>query len=173
MSTRDQAQRLLETMAHLESELQAAAEDTQRNTRRAVLLIYVLIVVMGGLALVNMYFVNDVTQEVGVLVRHLDDMLGHFERVSALMTEIRGTVSQMSRSIDMMPILGEQMAEMGDKVASMRADVERMKANVALMDTHVATMKGGVRDMSIDFRHLNRSVGVMGMDVHEFSKPVP
>ena len=173
MSTQDQIANLLQTMEELEADQLSRIEQTQAKSRRVERFIYTLILLMGVLSLVNIYFVNDLTQEVRSVVRNMNEMYGHFARVSDLMTHMRDTVINMEQNVTMMPIMGEQMAEIGDDTATMKRSVAQMDSTMAILDRQIDAMNANVWDMSMRFRNMNFTVGNMGQDVHQFARPVP
>ena len=173
MSTQDQITNLLQTMDNLEADLLEDLEHTRRYSRRAERFIYTLIMMMGVMSLANIYFVNDITQEVRLVVRNMNEMYGHFANVSELMTRMRGIVNNMETNMKMMPIMGEQMAEIGDDTRSMKRDVGYMNSTITTLDHQIGAMNASVWDMSVRFRNLNTTIGNMGQDVHQFARPVP
>lgn len=173
MSTQDQITNLLQTMENLEDDLVAGIKQTRHKSKRVARLVYTLIVLMGALSLVNIYFVNDLTQEVRSVVRNMDEMYGHFSRVSELMTHMRGTVIDMQQNVTMMPIMGEQMAEIGDDTGRMKRSVAHMDSTITILDRQIDAMNANVWDMTMRFRNMNFTVGNMGQDVRQFARPVP
>ena len=173
MSTQDQITNLVQTMENLEADLVKGIEETSRKSQHAAWLIYSLIVITGVMSLANIYFVNDLTQEVRLVVRNMNEMYGHFGRVSELMLRMRGTVNNMEQNMTMMPIMGEQMAEIGDDTGRMKRDVAHMNSTITTLDQQIGAMNTSVWDMSMRFRNMNFTVGNMGQDVHHFARPVP
>jgi len=173
MSTKDQITNLLQTMEDLEAEQLSRIEQTRGKSRRVERFIYVLILLMGAMSLVNIYYVNDLTQEVRSVVRNMNEMYGHFARVSDLMTHMRNTVIKMEQNVTMLPIMGEQMAEIGDDTGKMKRSVAHMDSTMAVLDRQIDAMNANVWDMSVRFRNMNFTVGNMGQDVHQFARPVP
>ena len=158
MSTQDQITNLLQTMEDLEADQLSRIEQTSAKSKRVERFIYVLILLMGVMSLVNIYFVNDLTQEVRSVVRNMNEMYGHFARVSDLMTHMRGTVINMERNMTMMPIMGEQMAEIGDDTGKMKRSVAHMDATIAILDRQIDAMNANVWDMTMRFRSVSISL---------------
>ncbi len=172
MSAQDQISNLLVTMEDLESDMGERIEQTRRRSERVSRLIYSLITIMGALALLNIYFVNDVTQEVRLVIRHMNEMYGHAGRVSNLMSNIRSTVKKMELKMNMLPIMDEQMAALKGETRKMRGSVSDMNSTIRILDHQVGAMNVSVWDMSMRLRNLNSTVGNMGRDVYQFARPV-
>ena len=173
MSTKDQITNLLQTMENLEADLAKGIEQTDRKAQLVERFVYTLIAVIGAMSLINIYFVNDLTQEVRLVVRNMNEMHGHFGQVSALMLRMRGTINNMDQNMRLMPIMGEQMAEIGNYTGMMKRDVDQVNTTIANLDHQIGSMNASVWDMSMRFRNVNVTVGNMGQDVNQFARPVP
>lgn len=173
MSESDRIERLHSVLERLEADLHTSSEAVAQRSRGVALLVRVLSLVMGSLALANLYFVNDLTQEVRVVIARMDEMTGHFGRVSQRMSDIRATAADMEGNVAMMPVVAAQMREIGGYLDGMRAGVDRMEASTAAIDGRLDRLNLDVADMSVRFRSLNRSVGAMGGDVEQMARPVP
>ena len=173
MSTQDQVTNLLQTMENLEADLAKGIEQTDRKAQRIDRIIYTIIAVIGAMSLINIYFVNDLTQEVRLVVRNMSEMQGHFDQVSTLMLRMRGTINNMDQNMRLMPIMGEQMAEIGNYTGMMKRDVDQVNTTIANLDHQIGSMNASVWDMSMRFRNVNVTVGNMGQDVNQFARPVP
>lgn len=173
MSKQDQITNLMQTMENLEADLAKGIEQTDRKSQRVSRFIYTLIVVIGAMSLINIYFVNDLTQEVRLVVRNMNEMQGHFGQVSALMLQMRGTINSMDQNMQLMPIMGEQMAEIGNYTQRIKRDVGQVNTTITNLDQQIGAMNASLWDMSMRFRNVNVTVGNMGQDVNQFARPVP
>jgi methyl-accepting chemotaxis protein len=169
----EHVERFSETLENLEADLDKRGEELGERVRGAELVIRILAGVMGLLALANLYFVNDLTEEVKVMIRAMDDMTGHFADVSRRMASMTDTVDAMNDTVRMMPIVAAQIGEISDHVETMRGDVVRMQQITVAVDGRIDTLNGSMLDMAGRFRRVNRSVGAMGQDVEQMARPVP
>jgi hypothetical protein len=64
----DRIERISEVLENLERDMDARGQEVGERIRGTELLIRILAAVMGVLALANLYFVNDLTQEVKVMI---------------------------------------------------------------------------------------------------------
>ncbi len=120
-----------------------------------------------------MTYLNDLTQEVRLVVRNLNEMYVHFGHVSKLMSRMRGTINNMEQNMLMMPIMGEQMAEMGDDTGRMQRDVGYMNSTITTLDHQIGALNANVWDMSMRFRNVNSSVMHIRQDVNQFDRALP
>lgn len=170
---REHIDRLSKTLDHLEKDL-ARRDDALRGRARGVdVMIRALTAAMGILALVNLYYVNALTQEVKLMIAALGEMTGHFANVAERMDGLTGTIKAMDRSVALMPVIRDQMSELAGRVERMGGDVALMRGTAASMDSRMDGLNAGIYDMSQRFRGLNRSVAGMEADVDQMSRPIP
>jgi len=171
MNNHDRIERLTQTLSHLESDLLARQQATSRASRH--LLPRVIFAFIGGLALVNLYFVDKLTAEFDGMLTSMTQMYTHFGRVASRMSDMRDYVAGMENNIALMPVIGDEMAGMSVDIDAMTRSVGTMTTHIGIMDQQITTMSVTVTDMSRRFRHLNYNVGVMSVDVQQMAKPVP
>jgi methyl-accepting chemotaxis protein len=173
MSESDRIERLRGTLTELDRDLETRTEKASKRSRGVADLVRLLALLMGGLALANLYFVNDLTQEIQLVIGNMDEMSDHFERVSRLMTDVRETVGDMEDNVKMVPIVSAQTREIAARMDGMRGNVARVGTSSASLDRRMDIMNAGVADMSVRFRSLNQSIGTMSGDVDQMARPVP
>ena len=106
----------------------------RRGRARGVdIMIRALTAAMGILALVNLYYVNALTQEVKLMIAALGEMTGHFANVAERMDGLTGTIKAMDRSVALMPVVRDQMSELAGRVERMGGDVALMRGTAASM----------------------------------------
>jgi cation transport regulator ChaC len=172
MVEKAQADRIFEILSTAESTLKAHSRERATGVRREVPS-RIMFALIGLLALANLYFVNQLTQEIKTIIASMNEMYTHFERVSQRMTSMRDYVTNMEGNIRMMPIIREQMAELSEGIGAMNRDVANMTASVVGIDQRVGSVNASVGDMMLRFRSVNRSVGRMGVDVDRMAQPIP
>jgi hypothetical protein len=165
-------ERLLILIRDLEGELAGRANDLDRHARGSAALVRALVLIMGVLALANLWFVYDLTQEVRQVIAGMDEMRGHFGRVSGRMADIQASTAAMEQDVGLMPVVGAQMQQIGGDLDIMRAAVAAMRGSTGTMDTRMDALNRDLADMSVRFRSLNRSVGAIGADVDQMARPV-
>jgi hypothetical protein len=167
----------IERIDHLLARLQQDSADSVRRTgRRARIvegLLQIFALLMALLALSNLYFVNDLTQEVRLVVIRMDEMTEYFARVAGRMTDMRREVARMETNVRMLPVIDAQIIEIATHVGAMEDGVSRIEQSAGNLAQRVDAMSTSVGDMAIRFRGLNQSVGAMGIDVDQMARPVP
>jgi hypothetical protein len=101
------------------------------------------------LALANLWFVYDLTQEVRQVIAGMDEMRGHFGRVSARMADIRASTAAMEQDVGLMPVVGAQMQQIGRDLDHMRAAVAAMRGSTGAMDARMDGLNRGLADMTV------------------------
>jgi len=173
MTESNQVSRLLDQLGQIEQELKRHKLEARDQARPTVVFVRALLLIMGTLALANIYFVNEVVQEVAVTVRNLNEMYHHFARTSERVSDVNGYVTAIGENVKTVPVIEDQLVAMGDRVESMRKSVKQNTDYLVLTDQHMGVMRNSVRDMAVRFRALNNNVRYMGQDVYQMSKPLP
>jgi len=173
MIERDRIEALTELMAALEQDLDRSDSLTGRRSRGVELWVRIVIALVAALALSNLYFVNDLTDEVRLVITRMQEMNSLFTRVSARMDQISVEVDAIERNVLLMPVVAEQMREMSTHVRVMEQSVSFMDRAAARLGDSVAVMDVNLHDIAVRFHGLNRSVGGMGVDVNQMARPLP
>ena len=173
MLDREHLERFMESLENIEADLDERDRANRDSARGTHAWVRGLSLGLFLLALANLYFVNDLTQELGDMIDSMREMTGHFDIVSERMHRMTGTVGAMSTRVAMMPVINIQMAEISGHVARMERDVATLQGATALIDTRIDSMNLSVLDMSQRFRAVNLSVGAMSTDVDQMARPVP
>jgi len=173
MIERDRIESLASLLADLEQDLDRSEATSGRQRRGVAPWVRVVAVVVAGLALSNLYFVNDLTDEVRVVINRMHEMTALFSRVSERMDEMEGEVAAIERNVLLMPVVSDQMREMAAHVLAMEHAVSSMDRATEHLEGSVVSIEGNLRDMSARFHRLNHSVRAMGADVDQMGRPLP
>lgn len=173
MIDRDRIDALSQLLGDLEQDLERSDKTTGRHWPGTALWVRILIGLVAAFALSNLYFVNNLTDEVRLVITRMQEMATLFARVSERMDQMSEEVTAIDRQVLLMPVVAEQMREMSAHVLVMEQAVSQMDGATTHLSGTVSTMNGSLRDMSIRFRVLNQSVGAMGVDVDQMARPVP
>jgi hypothetical protein len=164
----DPIEKIVDHLERSEASLRATQERSREQERRTGNLIQALFLAIAAIALVNIYYVNDLFQEVKVIMRSMTTMYTRFGEMSERVHGMRGHVESMSGQIGLMPVMVEQMGNMSERMAGMRGDVGEMRERLASMTGEVSVMEQDIGSMSLMLHdvtgkviHIRRSVGAM------------
>jgi uncharacterized protein YoxC len=173
MSDRDRIERLSQVLSDLEQALSEGEEASGERTRGVTLLIRVVVVLIAALALANLYFINDLTQEVRVVIAGMEAMTGHIDRIAARMDAMEQSVAAIGGDVHLMPVFSAQMQEIAGHVEGLEDNVAGMQQSADHLNGGIGTMHLSIADMAARFHGLNQAVGGMGVDVNQMARPVP
>lgn len=173
MLGREHLERLGKTLDHIESDLDERAKELGRRSKAVGGLVRLLAALIFALAIGNLYFVNDLTQEVRLVIAGMNKMTVYFAQVSERMDRMTVSVAEMGETVRLMPVMRDQMGEIADYVGAIGRDVERMKDVTHALDGRMDAVDSSAYDMSMRFRDLNQTMGIMGMDVDQMARPLP
>lgn len=173
MSDRARIERLNETLTQLEQMLGQSEHAAEKRVRGFVSIARIAAALTAVLALANLYFINDLTQEIHAVIARMEQMNSHFDQVADRMNAMRVQVEGMEENVRLMPVMDAQMREIASHVASMRGNVEQMRGITDSTARRIGRMNVSVTDMAARFHHLNASIGAIGGDVNQMALPVP
>jgi hypothetical protein len=165
--------RLASVLDKLEADYLERDEAFIAQSKTKELMVRSLIFVIVLVALVNIYFVNYLREEVSAMTEAMVEMNSHFGSVSKRMDNLTGTVSHMRQWVRMLPIVSAQMDEIAGLVENIDGDVEGIQGVMYDTNRRIGNMGMDMQDMSIRFRGLNGIVGGMGRDVEQMALPIP
>lgn len=173
MGDRDRIEHLGQVLSHLEQTLAESEEAFGERARGLALLTKLVVALIAALALSNLYFINDLTQEVQVVITGMDAMTGHLGRVVNRMDGMEDSVTAIGGDVHLMPVLSAQMNDIAGHVEGLNDGVARMQQSAGRMNTRIGAMNLSIADMTARFHGLNLTVGGMGLDVNQMARPVP
>ncbi len=173
MNELDRINRFDELLQRLEHDQAQRLQRSRERAKGAGTMIAVLIVVLGSLALANLYFVNALTQEGRVVIAQMNEMTRYVETVSERMHSIRDEVNAMNTPVALMPVIGEQMHALAQQVARMERSIGTMRQSTTQIDGHIGGLDTSFTDMATRFRVLNSRLNAMRHDVEQMARPVP
>ena len=173
LTERDRIEQADLLLAELERHIATSAARSTQRARRVGQLMRVFGLAMAVLGLSNLYFVNDLTQEVRLVIRGMNEMTRHFVAVSERMGDMRRDVVNMESDVSLLPVMDAQVMEIAAHVAAMGWGVADMQRSTEILDREFMRQGAIVGEMAVRFRGLNASVGAMGVNVREMAKPVP
>ncbi len=173
MNESEDLKKVLASLQDLEDEVNATSRNSETVARGTRSISRIVFAILGSFALLNIYFVNDLAQEIKVIIGSMNKMYVHFGNVTERVTAIRQHVQHMGLNVRTMPIIKEQMQEMNDSVVVMTNSVDAMKSNIVVLDQRIGHMNHYVNEMAGRFRHMNKNVGNMGYNVNQMSTTVP
>jgi hypothetical protein len=165
--------RIASVLDKLEVDFVERDEAFLRQSRTRELFVRGLIFVIVLVALVNIYFVNYLREEVSAMTDAMIEMNTHFGSVSQRMDNLTGTVTEMRQSVRMLPIVSAQMNEIAGRVENIDGDVAGIQDVIFDTNHRIGNMGVDMQDMSLRFRSLNGIVGGIGRDVEQMALPIP
>lgn len=173
MSDLDTLHQAIDSLALAEQNAKQTHYEVLRNERKSHTILHWMFLVIGGFALLNLYYVNDLSQEVKTIIRHMNQMYMQFGEMSERMKGMSRHVVNMDSNIALVPVMGEQMDMMEQRMGTMQKSVGEMHQSVGNMQGRVASMNRDVGSMSQSFYTVNRRVGQIQRNVGQMADVLP
>ncbi|HRJ53851.1 MAG TPA: hypothetical protein PLE99_13880 [Candidatus Thiothrix moscowensis] len=173
MQEQAQLEQAFASINALETQVQAAQENIDREHHKANITMRVVLILLGCMVLANLQFVYMLTAEFRTVIKDMVAMYEHFGRVADRMDTMAVYMQSMEQDMRLMPVMREQMALMNVRITSMSTDMGDMTQDMGNMQHQVSSMGQDMGSMSQRFHHLNSNVGGMGNDVGKMADTVP
>jgi gamma-glutamyl-gamma-aminobutyrate hydrolase PuuD len=165
--------KIVDYLQRTEQDLRTSQEAEMGSAKRTNRMIQSMFGIIGVIALLNLYFVANLAQEVRVVIRSMTKMYEQFGDMSGQMSAMRVHVGNMSENIAMMPIMVEQMGAISANMESMKGDVNAMRSHMVNMNGQVSSMNQDIGTMTVLFRDVTGKVVGMRQQVGQMSQVVP
>jgi DNA anti-recombination protein RmuC len=169
----EKIQLIIHNLTQVEDDLRRVHEQSRKIEKKTGIIIQTLFVIIGSFALINLYFVNDLAQEIKVIVKNMNKMYVHFGEMSDRVDGMRYHIVNMGDNMALMPIMVDQMSNMSVKMQTMKINVSGMKNKIIVMRKSVSIMNNDISEMAGRFRHVNHNVYQMRRDVKVMSDIIP
>ncbi|WP_006786638.1 hypothetical protein [Thiorhodospira sibirica] len=173
MQHRDELAHILHRLKQTEESIRATQAIDAGLARRTQRLLQIVFLLIGLVALVNLYFVSDLAQETQIIIRNMTTMYEQFGEMSERMSGMRTHVSAMGQNIALMPVMVDQMDMISRNMLSMEHDVSGMRTHMQHLTGHVHVMYQDIHTMNLLFRDVNGKLVHMRYYVGHMSNVVP
>ncbi len=173
MSDLDSLSQAIESFTITEQSAQATHKQEIQNESSSHTLIHWVFLIIGGFALLNLYTVNSLDQEVGVIIRQMNKMYLQFGEMSERMQSMSERVVSMDQNITLVPVLVEQMEMMDGNIAAMQGNVSSMDESIGGMQQRVSTMNQDTATMSRTFYGVNQRVMQIQRNMGQMANILP
>jgi len=113
-----------------------------------------------------------ITDRMGDMKQHVNEMRGNFDEVSNLVAAIDASVVTMSSSIEVIPSMERRLAGMRGDFDAMTSAMRGITPNVTHIDRTLGIMDQDMAQMNYAFGFVNRDVFLMGRNVNQMSSPL-
>lgn len=173
MTTADALQRIADHLERTAVEIRRNQVDDSQREKRTHRSIQTMVAVLAAVALLNLYFVGELAQEIQLMIRNMDHATNQLEDMSDRMGGMRRHVGSMGENVSMLPIVVEQMGSMSTEMGFMESDLRGVRESMQDMTTNVEHLAGEVDSMRVIFREVNGKLIVMRQNVRQISDVVP
>jgi hypothetical protein len=113
-----------------------------------------------------------ISEQMGIMRDDVAAIKTDFDEVAVLMSGMDNAVSNMTHSIEVVPLMSTEAAGMNNNFSLMVGAMNGITPNVSEIDRLLAVMDYDMAHMSNLFDHINRHVLFMGRDVNTMSGPM-
>lgn len=173
MITSDALQIVTQHLERTASDIRRNQQEETEREKRTNRFTQAFVTVLAVVALLNLYFVGNLAQEIQLMARNMNQATGQLQDMSDRMSGMRYHVASMGENVGMMPIVAQQMRSISGEMQYIEADLEDIRANMTAMTTHVGNLTTDVDTMRLLFRDVNGKFIVMRQNVRQIAGVLP
>ena len=166
-------ERIVRRLGQVEDDIRQNQLEDAAHVRRTHRFMQTMVAALAVVALVNLYFVGELTHEIGLLVRNMDRGVMHLEEMGDRMTEMQLHFDSIGESAGRLPIVVDQMMSISAGMQDIERDMEGIRGRTQHVSEHVAEMDGDVENMTHAFREVNGKLVHIRHSMGQLSNAVP
>ena len=164
---------LTEEMGQFRAEMETIDKVASRIASKTTRIIKVVMMMLAVASLVLIFLVYSMSNYLGVMLNHLDNMYAEFGIMSENMQMITGSVDNIGSNITGMPVIADNMQGMSTDLKGVVGSVQAIKHEMSGMENNTGKMGVNTKEMAHRFDNLNRAVNHIGYNVNQMGKPIP
>jgi hypothetical protein len=165
--------RVLRRLQQVEDGILQNQREDAAQVRRTHRFTQTMVAALAMVALVNLYFVGELAQEIELLIRNMDRSVVHLEEMGDRMTGMQLHFERIGESTARLPIVADQMVSISAGMQGIEGDLGGIRVRMQHMSNHVAGMDGDVDTMTRAFRELNGKLAHIRHSMSQMSGVVP
>lgn len=165
--------KVLRRLEQVEEDIRQNQMEDAAQVRRTYRFTQTMVAGLAVVALVNLYFVGELAQEIELLIRNMDRSVVHLEEMGDRMTGMQLHFERIGESAGRLPIVVDQMTSISAGMQDIERDLGGIRGRMEHMTEHLATMDDDVRVMTYAFREVNGKLVHIRHNMAQMSNVVP
>lgn len=166
-------EKVLRRLEQVEDDIRQNQLEDATQVRRTNRFTQTMVAALAVVALVNLYFVGELAQEIELLIRNMDRSIVHLEEMGGQMTGMQLHFERIGESAGRLPIVVDQMVSISAGMQDIERDLGGIRERMEHMTDHVAEMDGDVEVMTRGFREVNGKLVHIRHSMGQMSNVVP
>lgn len=165
--------KVLRRLQQVEDDIRENQLEEAAQVRRTNRFTQTMVAALAVVALVNLYFVGELAQEIDLLVRNMDRSVVHLEQMGERMTGMQMHFERIGENAGRLPIVVDQMASISTGMHDIEWDLGGVRERMEHMTAHVTEMDRDVELMTRAFRDVNGKLVHIRHSMNQMSRVVP
>lgn len=168
----DPRKAIVEVMARLGRETQLHIDERRAHFKVTDTVIRRVSVLLLIVAMINVYFVWVLSQNLDGIVNNMDSMQKHLVKVDDDMTDIATTVEKFDSHITYIHVISSNIGNMTLNLPRIRVNMDNMTNSMQSIDNDMEIMKHSILTIGNNMQHMSGGIAGMEHNVRQFSKPM-
>lgn len=163
---------IVEVMARLGRETQLHLDERHRHFKVTDKVILTISLLLIFLAVVNVYYVTVLYQDLNGIVANMDSMFRNLSRVDRDMNQIAGRVRSFERHMQRMEPITGHMTEITAVMPKLGEHMESIKTDMQGVEDNMRQMTGAMGGIANQMNQMTSGMGVMRHNVRQIAGPM-
>ncbi len=163
---------IIEVMARIGRETQITLDEREKHFKITDTVIVVVSVLLIILAVVNVYFVRVLYQDMGNIVDSMESMMGKLNQVDADMVVVANHVDSFSKHMRHMAPITRHVTSVTQRLPEMREDMASMALGMNLIHADMSLLRQAVGSITPSMVQMTQNISIMRHDVHDVARPM-
>lgn len=162
-----------ELLSKIESDVSHRNRRLKKSQHRLDRVMMFFFLIIGVIALMNLYFIYNWGQEVRTIVHEMDELYQHVHTMSGQMISMGNSVVQLETETALMPIMNEELNKFVNSMQTMQTQTQNIHHNMIDLNDSFTGISQDVTQMNGQIQGLNQQMNQMNMSVYEMGKSIP
>jgi hypothetical protein len=163
---------IIEVMARIGRETQITLDEREKHFKITDTVIVVVSLLLIILAVVNVYFVRVLYQDMGNIVGSMESMMQRIDQVDADMVVVADHVDSFSKHMRHMSAITRHVTAVTQRLPEMRKDMVSMALSMDLIHADMSLLRLAVGSITPSMVQMTQNISIMRHDVHDVAGPM-
>lgn len=173
MGPADSLEKIVRHLEKVEADIRESQVEDAEQVRRTNRFTQTMVAALAAVALVNLYFVGELAQEIELLIRNMNRSIVHLEEMGDRMTGMQLHFEGIGASAGHLPIVVDQMVAISGRMGEIEQDLGGIRTRMGQMSGHVGVLETDVQTMTAMFREVNGKLVHIRHNMRQVSGVVP
>lgn len=172
MMAEDPKKLLVEIVGRLGRETQLHLDERHHHFHITNLVLMVVSLLLVILAVVNVYYIRVLYQDLSGIVNNMDSMHSHMKIVNTSMISITDRVEAIDRHVASMEQVTADTVALAGNMSRVRYSMDNIAGEMGVIQQDMGLVRNGMLGIENRLGHMTNGVNVIGENVRQIARPM-